>query len=156
MLSRTISIANADPEIFAQASAIIDWDSSGVAASSATGRLNFVIRPTTTRVDSWFVDRREDNLTDCERSVRVGERGSFRPNVYGHSDIWSADVQRITLEPKGEVEIINDLQRVDPCLERAILVTEHSGSSTHDIEEGANLCASLQLQPALLEFEPGD
>src|SRR6185436_9687831 len=63
------------------------------------------------------------------------------------------NIERVALKIKREIEIVENLQRVNPCFERAILITEDRRATSDHIEERAELRSPFKLQSALFEIE---
>ena len=85
--------------------------------------------------DAGLVYRGEDNLADREGRVGISENGRLRTRVDAHLYFRTGDVQRVIFEPKRELEVIQDFQRVDPRFERTVLVPEDGRFTTDHVEE---------------------
>ena len=71
--------------------------------------------------------------------VRVGEDRGLGPHGDPGRDLRAVDLQRVALEPEGQLEVVDELQRIGPGLERAVLVAEDRGPAAHHVEEAPGL-----------------
>ena len=107
--------------------------------------------------DAGLVHWGKDNLADRERRVRISENGRLGTRIDAHFYFGTRDLprdlQRVASEPKRELEVIEDFQRVDPRFERAALVPEDGSFAPHHVEERTRLSSPLELQSVFLEGE---
>ena len=103
-----------------------------------------------------LVDRREHDLANRERGVRVHEGRRLGPHDDRRHDAAPVDVERITFEPERQREAVGDLHRVHPRFRLAVLVPEHRSAAADDVEERAGMCGARQLQSTGSKREFGD
>ena len=103
--------------------------------------------------DRRLVQRREDRLPDRERRMRVGEDRRLRAHVDPNGRIRPVDVERIALQTEGQLEVLDELQRVRPDLHRAVLVPERRRPPPRHVEEapGAGRPVELEAAPGWVE-----
>ena len=97
----------------------------------------------------------EERLPHRERGVRVREHGGLGPHLDPRHRVGPFDVERVSLEPEREPEVVGELQRIGPRLDPAVLVAEEGGAPADHVEERARPDRTLQLQPALRHGKAG-
>ena len=103
-----------------------------------------------------LLDRSEEDRAHREGRVRVDEHRGLGPYFHAREHVLAFDLDRVVLQPEGEREVVDELQRVDPRLERAALVAEERRAPAHDVEEAAAPRGRAQLEPARLDREARD
>ena len=64
----------------------------------------------------------------------------------GH-DVAAVDVERVAVEPERQREVVDDLERIDPRFERAVLVPEQRRPPADDVEERAAVGRTVEVEP---------
>src|SRR5207244_8302885 len=68
-------------------------------------------------------------------------------------DVAVREFERMRLETKRQLEIVEDFQRIDPSLERPVLVAEDRRLASNYVEERPGLSSSRELEAALRQGE---
>ncbi len=97
----------------------------------------------------------EDHLPNGEGGMGEGHHGGLGPHGDADRDILAADIERVVLQAERKLEVVQDLQGVDPGLERSAFVAEDGGSPANHVEKAAGLGGPRELQAAPGQGEAG-
>ena len=88
--------------------------------------------------------------------MRIDEGGGLGAHLDASEHVASLDLHGVVLQPEGELEVVDELQGIDPDLRRAALVAEEGGAAAHHVEEAAAVGRGAKLEAARGQGEAGN